>query len=242
LYVGFDSTWRWRFKTGDVKHNRFWDQLIRWAAGDKPLVTGNEFVRFGTREPAYQEGQEVDFVARLGEAVEALGPKAVASARVIKAGTEEVVAVVPLKPREAQPKLLQGRVPQLAAGDYLVELAIPDLADKLAGPPGSDGSPSKLRSRFTVSAVESPELMDLRTDMKRLETIAQKSRPGPEKPDEVLVYTPENVTKLAEKLVSRTQTRTKSVENNLWQEWGILFLFLALLTAEWIGRKWAGLP
>src|SRR6185369_1298157 len=40
LYVGIDSTWRWRFRTGDTYHHRFWGQAIRWAASDKPLVTG----------------------------------------------------------------------------------------------------------------------------------------------------------------------------------------------------------
>src|SRR5262249_30983897 len=42
LFVGLDSTWRWRYKTGDTYHHRFWGQAIRWAASDKPLVAGNE--------------------------------------------------------------------------------------------------------------------------------------------------------------------------------------------------------
>src|SRR5205085_9147460 len=28
LYVGTDGTWRWRFKTGDAYHHRFWKQTI----------------------------------------------------------------------------------------------------------------------------------------------------------------------------------------------------------------------
>ncbi|HZY89917.1 MAG TPA: vWA domain-containing protein, partial [Gemmataceae bacterium] len=51
LYVGIDSTWRWRFKVGDTYHHRFWGQAIRWAAADKPLVTGNTYVRLGTPQP-----------------------------------------------------------------------------------------------------------------------------------------------------------------------------------------------
>src|SRR5439155_12012709 len=62
LFVGLDSTWRWRYKVGDLYHHRFWGQTIRWAASDKPLVTGNEFLRFGAREPVYQKGQEVEVV------------------------------------------------------------------------------------------------------------------------------------------------------------------------------------
>src|SRR5262249_19227670 len=29
LFVGLDSTWRWRYKVGDVYHHRFWSQAIR---------------------------------------------------------------------------------------------------------------------------------------------------------------------------------------------------------------------
>src|SRR5439155_8203489 len=43
LFVGLDGTWRWRLKTGDTYHHRFWGQAIRWAASDTPLLTGNEF-------------------------------------------------------------------------------------------------------------------------------------------------------------------------------------------------------
>src|SRR5437868_5360782 len=64
VFVGLDSTWRWRFKNGDTYHHRFWGQVIRWAATDKPLVTGNEYVRFGTREPIYRAGQEIELVVR----------------------------------------------------------------------------------------------------------------------------------------------------------------------------------
>src|SRR5262245_54296626 len=68
LYVGLDSTWRWRFKTGDTYHHKFWGQVIRWAASDKPLITGNEYVRFGTREPIYRAGQEIELIIRLSDA------------------------------------------------------------------------------------------------------------------------------------------------------------------------------
>ena len=30
LFVGIDSTWRWRYRVGDTYHHRFWGQLVRW--------------------------------------------------------------------------------------------------------------------------------------------------------------------------------------------------------------------
>src|SRR5262249_24518511 len=56
LYLGLDSTWRWRFKAGDTCHHRFWGQLVRWAASDTPLLAGNEVVRFGPRKPVVEQG------------------------------------------------------------------------------------------------------------------------------------------------------------------------------------------
>ena len=32
LWLGIDSTWRWRHRTGDAFHHRFWGQLAGWAA------------------------------------------------------------------------------------------------------------------------------------------------------------------------------------------------------------------
>src|SRR5207245_5472020 len=80
LFVGLDSTWRWRYRVGDTYHHRFWGQAIRWAASEKPLVTGNEFVRFGTRDAVYRHGQDIDLVVRLAEEAGPLGPNAVAAA------------------------------------------------------------------------------------------------------------------------------------------------------------------
>src|SRR3712207_8983625 len=53
----FPYTTLFRSRTGDTYHHRFWGQTIRWAASDKPLVTGNEFVRFGTPQASYAGGE-----------------------------------------------------------------------------------------------------------------------------------------------------------------------------------------
>src|SRR5262249_43823283 len=51
LFVGLDSTWRWRYRIGDTYPPRFWGQVIRWGSSD--------YIRFGTDKPVYQEGQDV---------------------------------------------------------------------------------------------------------------------------------------------------------------------------------------
>ncbi|MCI0465193.1 MAG: hypothetical protein L0Z62_50365, partial [Gemmataceae bacterium] len=238
LFVGLDSTWRWRFKVGDSYHHRFWGQVIRWAASDKPLVAGNEHVRFGTREPMYRQGQEVDIVVRLGEVVGPLPHDALAGARIVRpAGegqAEEAVAVVPLTRREAQPRVLEGRVRDLPAGTYAIELAIPELADSVRHTVGPAGRSAPLRAPFSVAPPESEEMVELATNWPLLEELAAKS--GGQ------VFAPENARQLVDWLTRRSIARTYHTENPLWQWWGMLVLVLVLLTAEWVGRKWAGLP
>jgi hypothetical protein len=236
LYVGLDSTWRWRYKVGDTYHHRFWGQVVRWAASDRPLVAGNEYVRFGTPELVYRPGQDVAVIVRLAEGVE-LGPDALAGARVLRPvpdAAEEAVALVPLSRREAQPRVLEGRLRDLPPGQYAVELAIPELADKLNGPAGPDGKPAKLRAALTVAAAEGEEMVELATNGPLLEDLA--SRSGGQ------VFAPENAADLLGRLEQRMATREVRVETRLWQWWGTLVLALALLTAEWASRKWAGLP
>jgi hypothetical protein len=239
LFVGIDSTWRWRYRTGDTYHHRFWGQAIRWAASDKPLVTGNDFVRFGTRDAVYRHGQDVDLVVRLTEEAGQLGANAVTAMRILRLkdgkGGEESVALVPLNRREAEARVLEGKLRDLPAGNYAVELVIPDLGDKVNAPAGVDGDPTKkLRATFGVTPPDGEEMVELATNYPLLEELAAKS--GGQ------VFAPEDTAGLVEALTKRVVTREERAENRLWQWWVTLVLVLSLLTVEWVGRKLAGLP
>jgi hypothetical protein len=238
LYVGLDSTWRWRFKVGDTYHHRFWGQAIRWAAADKPLIAGNDNVRFGSREPVYRHGQDVDVVVRLSDEVTPPRPDSLAGARIIRADdknpSEDAVALVPLKHPDAQPRVLEGKVRDLPPGRYLIELAIPELADKLVGPAGGDGQPTKLTAPFTVTPRSNAEMIDLGTNYPLLEEIAAKSNGK--------VYAPENVAELADALVAASVKRETPIEHKFWMSSWMLVIFLAFVSVEWVCRKWAGLP
>jgi hypothetical protein len=240
LYVGLDSTYRLRFRVGDTYHHRLWSQIIHWAAADKPLVAGNEYIRFGTRDPVYRQGSEIDLVARLGDGEKPLPKDALAAARILKLpedgkGPEQASALVPLKRKDTQPRLLDGKVPPyLTPGKYAIELDIPELSGKLDGPPGTDGKTQKLRASFAVLPGTSEEALELSTNYPLLEEIATKSGGK--------VFTPENATEVVELLNQRTSTIQRHPQHKLWEEWGTLVLFLVLLSVEWVARKLAGLP
>jgi hypothetical protein len=234
LYVGLDSTWRWRYKVGDTYHHRFWGQAIRWAAADKPLVAGNDFLRFGTPQPVYRQGQEVEIVTRLHENLGALKPDLLAGARILRQGKpgekEEAVALAPLARRPAQPRVLDGRLRDLPAGQYAIELVIPDLADKLT----TSDAAKPLRATFTVLPPDSTEMIDLETKWPLLEELALKSGGK--------VFTAEEASELVKLLAGQTVTHVEHSEQRLWQWWVMLALVVLLLTVEWVGRKLAGLP
>ena len=102
LWVGTDGTWRWRFRTGERYHHRFWGQVVRWAASGK-LAVGNAFVRFGPEKARFEEGEAIRLQARISEGVDGVGPELLIAAKIFKAdantgrGTGEPVAIVPLR-------------------------------------------------------------------------------------------------------------------------------------------------
>jgi len=240
LFIGLDSTWRWRYKVGDTYHHRFWGQVIRWAASDKPLVVGNENVRFGTREPVFPEGQDVDVVVRLEEHVARGLPERVEiGARILRqlpdGKGEETRALVPLA-GPARQRILEGRVRDLPAGAYAVELVVPDpvLSGRLLGPAANADPKFRLRAPFTVTPQNSDETVQLETNWTLLEELAQKSGGR--------VFTAEDASELIDWLTRQSVTRVERTERKLWQSWLTLWVFLVLLCAEWVGRKLAGLP
>jgi len=231
VYVGIDSTWRWRFKTGDKYHHQFWSQVIRWAASDRALIAGNDHVRFGVREPVYRSNQEIEMIVRLGETVRKLDANAAKGARLIRktaAGTEESVALARLQPNPEIPGQLEGTQANLPPGDYAMELAIPDLDRKLLD---TDGKP--LRATFKVLPPENGEKQNLATNWERMKEIADKSGG--------LMLPVEKASEIIEKLKSRTAVREIPIDQSLWQSWWLLAPLLMLLTAEWLIRKKVGL-
>ncbi len=240
LFVGLDSTWRWRYKIGDKHHHRFWGQLIRWATADKLLPGGTSTVRFGTPRTTYEPGQDIDVRVRLAKELEALParppgdrPYQALVLRVLPDGREEKVAVVQLGVRAVQPRVLEGKVRDLPVGSYRIELDIPALAGPVRTP-GPDGAPPT-KAEFVVSAPPSEEMLDVATDWNLLKNLAERS--GSAK-----VYVPENASQLVDDLTQKEERAVDRTPQPLYLWWPTLIVILFLLTVEWVARKWSGLP
>ena len=235
LFVGIDSTWRWRYRIGDQFHHKFWGQVIRWAASDKPLTTGNEYVRFGTREPVFRVGREIEFIARFSELARPLGPDALAGVRLIRrqpGKPEQNYAMVPLVRSTSRPREWVTTFRDLPPGEYAAELIVPDLTDQIDETKGPENQ--RLRAIFQVAPPDTSEMTELAANRPLLEDIAARSGGK--------VFEPEDANELIDHLRQAIATRQVHVEIRLWRSWWTLLLLVVLVTAEWIMRKAVGLP
>jgi len=237
IFVGIDSTWRWRFRVGDTYHHRFWGQLARWSAADKLLPAGNRFVRYGSREPVVTTGQEVELAIRLSETLPPL--KDIKDVRMKlhrkkSNGAEELIAVIPLALHPRQPNVLEAKVRDLAAGTYRLELDIPQYAAEIAMPADEKDLAVQGRDLVRVLPLQQKELLDLSTNWAVMESLAAASGGK--------VYTPETVEEILARLERRIQRTEHKAEQYPWKDepmvWWMLTILITLLTMEWAWRRW----
>lgn len=228
LWVGLDSTWRWRYRRGDELHHRFWGQVVRWAGVQDLLPAGDRTVRYGTRRPVYAANQEVDIAVRV------LGERALPKeAKAVILRGEEKVAEVALQPLPGQPRFLEGKVAGLAPGEYRVRA-------ELAGFPGTAGSKEETGgAAFLVASPPPPrEMEDAACDWEGLRALARESGGR--------FLAQEEAGRVVDLLQARREVRRTRSEARPWQDPPLVWWFFAgvlgLLTLEWVGRKLVGLP
>ncbi len=237
LWVGTDGTWRWRFRTGDRFHHRFWGQVARWAASGR-LAVGNPFVRFGPAQARNEEGEPVHLQARISEGVAGVDADLLMAARLYRAdpktrsATGEEVAVVPLRPLAGQLRTFAGDALGLPAGSYVMRLDVPQLAETLRLDPTS--TPKVPEAPIEVIARETSELIELAAAREPLEQLAT--------PTGGRVLADFEAADLAPLLRARTKQTTRVEETPLWDSPAYLLIFFGILTVEWVARKKLGLP
>jgi hypothetical protein len=238
LWIGTDGTWRFRFRTGDRYHHRFWGQVVRWAAAET-LAAGNAQVRFGPVKPRYEEGESVKLQARINEGVAGVGPELLIAAKIFKidpskpgTASDEPVAIVRMRPVAGQPRTFGGDVPGLEQGSYAMRLDVPQLVEVLELDQALHGKVPE--ASIEIVSRESSERVELAAARDQVEQLASATG------GRVLAdYEAGEVSSL---LRDRTQQTTRVVEKALWDQPGFLVLFFGILTVEWVARKRVGLP
>ncbi len=240
LWLGTDGTWRWRFRTGDRYHHRFWGQVARWAAGAR-LAAGNAHVRFGAAKARYPEGERIELQARISEGEQGVGPELLVAGKIFKADAKtgaaagEPIAIVPLRAVAGQPRAFGGDAVAAAAGRYVMRLDVPQLAEKLGL--GSEGGAADFKipeAVFDVVSRESSETVELAAARDQVDQLAAATGGR--------VLADHEALELPSLLHARTRQTTRVVETTLWDQPAYLLIFLGLLTVEWVSRKRLGLP
>ena len=235
--MGLGGTWRWRFRTGDKYHHRFWGQVVRWAASTR-LVAGNPFVRFGPAKAHYVEGERIEIDARISEGTSGVGPELLVAAKIYTADPKtggaagDLVAVMPLRSLPGQPRMFGGDALSLPAGRYVIRLDVAQLAQTLGQ--GAGASSTIPEATFEVGDRETSERVELAATRDQVEHLAAATAGR--------VFSVHEAAELAPLLRARTKRTTRVVETPLWDQPAFLLVFLGILTVEWVARKTLGLP
>ena len=228
-----DQTWRLRYGVGDTHHHRLWGNLLRWGTAEN-LRAGTDTVRLGTDALTYETGQRVRLLARL--TAEGYKPETTADVTAnIFAPDGTQVATRKLTYREGSSGLYEAELEPLPAiGRYRVELAGADVERLLRTSTGPGPKPEKVETHFTQLAILNPvELGDLALDadlLRRATTLAGGRVVGAAEAES-----------LAQAFGTGTKVLEERRESTLWDNWPLLSLLLAALTAEWLLRRKAGL-
>jgi len=225
VWIGVDSTWRWRSRTGDRDHYRFWGQMSRWAA-EMRSSAGSDDVRFALDTAEIEVGEETFARARWSPKVTQNSDNIDAFVEVYPAGASQSVPLLsfPLDAVETEPQLHQAVVPQLPPGEYRLQLKARDL------PLG----PQDISTELFVLARQNSENTRLAASRTRLDQFAAVSNGA--------VFQPHEVDALLDRLDPDWRSLTEKQDVPLWSHWFLFVIILGLLGTEWITRKWHGLP
>jgi hypothetical protein len=220
LYSGLDETWRWRYEVADLYHQRYWNQVMREIM-EPPFTVRDARTSLNVGKLVYGPDESIDVRARLRDAEGRPLVNANAEALVYRDGKK--VATVKLAADHNAAGLFQGQVGSLPGGSYEVRV-------RAEGAPEPDGS---VKTEFKVQAREVGELAVLNANEDLLRQVAAQS--GGE------FFREEEAGELASRLEPLSRERVFESDTALWQSWWWFAPLVALLTVEWILRKWTGM-
>jgi hypothetical protein len=244
LYLSADQTWRLRQVGGANLHDRFWGQVINWAAGSD-LPAGGKYVRFGTNQPTYEQTQPLIVTARVlrDDLTPYTGLSFSAVARPVRGGggggdAPANTVEARFEPMES-PGYYQATLSGLPIGDDEIALKGAEVERLLNGDPSVTMRTILIKVLPTMNA----ERRNMNTDPTMLETIARSgggfSVDG-EYADILLSRLPE----IERQEVSILQLGLFT-DPGAWgtqvAHWSFLALFALVITVEWGVRKWVGL-
>jgi hypothetical protein len=233
VWMGLDSTWRWRLRSGDEWHYQFWGQLIRWAARNK-AAAGNSDVRMSVADVVLGEEESAEIAVRwdrrlvpqLAEAVmEVVAERLDANGEVLPPVEGEAVITARLRPAADAPERFNARMPPLTEGTWRLRLQVT----------GTAAAPREtIATEVLVRRQLSAELANVSCNREFLKQLSELS--GGQ------MIEPWDARRLLDLVQPKDEPEQKVQERTLWDHWLVIVLFSGLLMAEWVVRKVNGLP
>ena len=226
VYLSAPAAYQLRYRRGDEYHYRFWGQLFRWALA-RELGGGSKTVRLGSDKTRYPYRSEVDIRLRLRE-LNGL-PVSNAESQLFVKQDDRLVQTLPFQSDGGVPGAYQVSLTDLPPGKIQLEAQGSEI-DRLLSEEQFD---SPIQHDITIDPHDSAELRVPLADTALLRSIADASGG--------VVLPPAAIQSAISNLdLSPTITETVNREP-LWNRWFLIWLIVALLLAEWIGRKVVGL-
>jgi hypothetical protein len=220
FYSASDETWRWRYKSADTYHQRFWIQLAN-AMMAKPFAVSDEFASLDTGAASYPHGAAADIRVRLIGLDGRPATDTTVDALLWRDG--QVVSTARLEPDQAIPGIFRGRTSALEDGRYEVTLQASGYSREVL----------KAKTQFVVEALATGELDEIACNEQLLREVAGES--GGQYLRE------EQFGRLVELLRPLSNGHVVESDTLLWQSYWWFSAIVGLLALEWMLRKRAGL-
>ncbi len=225
LMLGFDRTWRLRYRVGDTHHHKFWGQVLRWATSEK-LPAGTPLVRIGTDRPRYRPDERVRVRAKIVR--EDLSPLISDEVAVKVLDGDKVILRKTLQYVRDSAGMYEGDLGVLPSATYQAELDAP-VARRLLARDNTE----KVATEFSVDPATSIEQIELTPDRGLLGRLAGLT--GGQVSD------PPEARRLLGALGEAELVLSQRRQVEIWNSWPLLVVMVLLVTAEWLVRKKEGL-
>jgi hypothetical protein len=221
MFLGFDETWRWRFREDELRFNQFWIQTVRYLARSR---LGRVDLRVDRQTP-YRRGEPIKVTVRFPD--DAPPPAADTKVEVIVTRTpaeqgrgigETEKETLPLAKVPGSRATYEGLLTRTPEGEYHFWLSTPQVA----------GSKPRAEARVLLPA---GEMERLRMNQPEMERAAEETHGR--------FYTLASADRLLDELPSGTRVAlsTPQPPQLLWNHFTMFALALTLLGTEWVLRK-----
>lgn len=220
VHLASDESWRWRYEVADEIHQRFWNQVARWAMR-LPFAVQSQYASLDTGPAVIDGGRAVPVRALVKDS--AGQPAQMDSLQAVAWLDGKSVATTTLLADPDYPGLYRGSFDNLRQGSFTIGIEAPGFSEEA------------LQVTSTVDVVVPPTEESLRLDRNDslLSQLAEATGG---------LYVPEEQAELLwERMELESSSRLVENDRQLWQSYWWFIPLIALLAAEWWFRKKAGL-